>query len=131
MEILTIASTYHEQLKKRNKQMGYYSTFEIQEHTNKELTKDFHTRLEDLSDYSFDRLKDGTLSSCDSYKWYECDTNMHELSLEFPELLLSVTWIGEDDERGRTYYMNGKQYSVNVTITYPEPQMDKLKGTNA
>lgn len=108
--------------------MGYYSTFDIIAHED-ELTKQIKDRLEVISDYAFD-LSNGEISSCDEYKWYECDNDMTQLSREFPTVLFSLDWIGEDNDRGRTYYLNGRSQAGKVKITYSDPDMDKLRGIN-
>lgn len=112
--------------------MGYYSDFEIKAYKGK-LTDEIRNRLEEISDYSFDIVKRGESSnrivSCDSYKWYDYNNDMVKLSTEYPKVLFSLTWVGEDDARGRLYCFNGKYQEVNASITYPAPDMKKLKGS--
>lgn len=53
-------------------------------------------------------------------KWYSYDDDMKSLSRKFPNLLLSLTGHGEeDDDIWRAYYKGGQGYRVEAEIVFP------------
>ena len=63
---------------------------------------------------------------CGDYKWYERDLNMGSFSEKHPQTIFIITALGEDGERFRTYYFNGRKQDANAIITYEEFDTTKL-----
>ena len=63
-------------------------------------------------------------------KWYEHMRDMRAMSAEFPGVLFTLH--GEGEEAGdlwRSYFRDGKGYSIGAVITYPE--FDEAQLTDA
>ena len=115
--------------------MGYYSWFEVTVKRPKKVKTIFEVvknKLNEFSEYDFDSYSNDddkdttTFVPYDTIKWYDHDEDMTRLSMEFPDMLFMLDGKGEDDERWRTYYKNGKSQSVPVTIVYGKPDMKYL-----
>ena len=63
----------------------------------------------------------------DSVKWYEHESDMKAFSLQFPNHIFVLDGIGEDGERMRKYFCNGKMQDAKPIMTYEEFDKDKLK----
>lgn len=60
-------------------------------------------------------------------KWYDKHIHMLSLSRKYPDYIFEVAYEGEDSEdRGNTYYYNGKREDCPIQIIYPEPNLKKL-----
>jgi hypothetical protein len=58
----------------------------------------------------------------DEITWNNIEEDLTNLSLTFPESLFTVDITGEEwDDRRTLYVKNGKSQSVDIVITYPEP----------
>jgi hypothetical protein len=63
-------------------------------------------------------------------KWYDCEKDMTDFSLLYPNYLFELNGIGEDREDiWRAWFLNGKKQKemATVTITHGSFDMDKLK----
>lgn len=57
----------------------------------------------------------------DSYKWYEWESDMIQISEKFPWLLLTLWGDGEEsDDKWVAYFVNGKVQHAQASINYPE-----------
>ena len=90
--------------------MGYYTTFSMTVDKDGDKIEDWiASHPEDIFRDVFEYMDGGNWSSLESAKWYECDTDMAELSALFPDVLFAVTGIGEDTgDVWRTWYREGK-----------------------
>ena len=110
--------------------MGYYCSFDLEVYkgfdTSKPLEEDVVYQLrEEISDFSGMGVID--LFEGDEWKWYEEEETMKEFSKKYPDYLFQVTWVGEDDERGRNLYKDGKHHYANVKIIYDDFDPARLK----
>lgn len=68
------------------------------------------------------------IASTESYKWYENEDDMKELSKAFPDIVFMLH--GEGEEPGDlwlSYHKNGKVQRENAKITYGEFNESQLK----
>lgn len=111
--------------------MGYYTYFEITIPAKFDEL-DVIEKLEKISEYKFESSRSNektkTFATAESYKWYDHESNMFELSEMFPKILFQVDGDGEEsDDLWRTYYLNGKSQDVEVKTVYGKLNMKKLK----
>lgn len=105
--------------------MGYFTRFEVG--MKPEEPKDLRKFL--LSDedryYELIETLDGNY---DSFKWYNHEEDMIEVSRTFPDTLFELH--GEGEEPGdlwRKYFKNGKIQRCPAQITYEEYDESKLQ----
>lgn len=105
--------------------MGYYTCFKVD--MEPEEPKDLRKFL--LSDedkyYELIETLDGNY---DSFKWYNHEEDMLEVSRAFPDTLFELH--GEGEEPGdlwRKYFKNGKIQRCPAQITYEEYNESKLQ----
>lgn len=61
-------------------------------------------------------------------KWYDHETDMKQLSLEFPHILFTLSGDGEEKEDlWRKYFLAGKMQVAEAIIVYDNFSEDKLK----
>lgn len=123
--------------------MGYVTNYELR---TKEKVKiaDFIEKIKDIGfDYVFSEeiedmeldVKDNPdvcyaidISSSESYKWYENEDDMKELSKSFSDVVFEL--YGEGEESGDlwlSYHKNGKVQRENAKIVYADFDENKLK----
>lgn len=57
----------------------------------------------------------------DSMKWYNCFTDMCEVSKQFPDCIIMIHGEGEDrEDMWNAYFKNGKYAVYRAEITYPD-----------
>lgn len=98
--------------------MGYRSNFLIKTKIPKEkLYEHIRYNLYSTSDTDFD------FSIYDA-KWYECDSDMIQLSKEYPDELIIVRRYGEEiDDIEHMFFKNGKIESIKYMIKIPETKL--------
>lgn len=68
-----------------------------------------------------------SLVSSDMCKWYESFDDLKEFSKKFPDNVFQLDIEGEDGEKCRAYFKNGKCQEAPAIITYDEFDETKLK----
>jgi hypothetical protein len=102
--------------------MGYCTRFELEINEGFELLERIIDGNEELS-CTFDT--DGT--SHDSYKWYNHESVMKEVSKEYPKILFTLKGEGEDPgDIWFKYFKNGKIQRCQAKITFDEYDESKL-----
>ena len=99
--------------------MGYYTyhTLTIQP----SVPVGFSDRFEQVTDYEFEAL------SNDSIKWYDSDSNMKQLSAEFPDCLFILGGDGEESgDKWKAYYYRGNACMCRAVLTFPKPDLVAL-----
>lgn len=94
--------------------MGYYTRYDISENPDEIQEainlKSGYTRVDD-----------------DSIKWYDCEKDMREVSLNFPNQLLTVS--GEGEESGdiwKGYFKDGKGFISKAKLVFEDFEESKL-----
>ena len=99
--------------------MGYYThhTLSIQP----SVPAGFSDRFEQVTDYGFEAL------SNDSIKWYDSDSNMKQLSAEFPDCLFTLEGDGEESsDIWKAHYYRGIACMRRAILTFPKPDLVAL-----
>ena len=99
--------------------MGYYTSYDATENPPEVVE-----RIMELSEYR-DWYDGGEISDI---KWYSHDTDMLQVSTEFPDLILTL--YGDGEESGdiwKSYYKNGKMHTSKVVISFEDFDESKLK----
>jgi len=107
--------------------MGYYTTFKIEASESK-IMEEFLAK--DVRSYGeiFEAIFDEDGDSHDSYKWYDHESDMKEVSKEFPNVLFTLK--GEGEEAGDIwikYFKNGKMQSCPAKLVFDEYDESKLR----
>lgn len=101
--------------------MGYYTR-----HTFDQASLDLENireKFEEITGYSFYNIVNG-----ESIKWYDCEENMIELSLLYPNHLFIVNGEGENyDDVWRHYFKDGKGAKYKAEVVFPEFNPNDLK----
>ena len=130
--------------------MGYYTSYSIEVYdkkTDKEMRRDLladreidkelgEALINVKNSYFEDYKKHGgpdTLSdiiTCETLKWYEHDSDMLELSMQYPDYIFVLNGIGEDNfmddpDMWKSYYVNGKMQTTYAQIYY-EPIDERI-----
>lgn len=103
--------------------MGYYTNFEIEV---SERQTEILEEIRDNHDYIADMFDDSGVSF-DEYKWYEHETDMIDISKEYPNVVFTLK--GEGEESGdvwRKYFKNGKIQRCHAKITFDDYDESKL-----
>jgi len=112
--------------------MGYYThyTFEVKgEYSPGVKYEDIEAAFNKISSYNLNDLEDDTL------KWYDCEKDMIQLSLQFPKMIFYLYGDGEesDDEWEAYFYKGvcdqqqvGKLYMDNP-FSIPESEKEEKK----
>lgn len=104
--------------------MGYYTDFELMVDTP-DIT-DIQNRLEAITKYEFYR-NGRTVLRLNDAKWYQHVSDMRELSSFFPDLIFTLSGVGEEKEdMWREYYKNGKCQREDAKITFDPFDESKL-----
>lgn len=111
--------------------MGYYTFFSLINAINikDNITQDSnHIGIlvnDEYYDYvTLDEIKQMISDHCNGdpfcyTKWYSYDDDMIAFSKKHPYLLITIQGIGEEGDRWRAYYLNGKSEIVDACITFP------------
>jgi len=63
----------------------------------------------------------------DDQTWFNCDQDMKEYSLKYPELVFTLQGLGEDrDDMWFKYFKNGKMQECPAIITFDKYDETKL-----
>ena len=103
--------------------MGYYTYFQLeitgQPIDDQVLADDF----QQITGYDFDIL------GSDSIKWYDCESNMRDLSKLHPSTIFHLYGDGEDSEdKWYAVYCNGEGRQVYAEVTYPKIDIHSIGG---
>jgi hypothetical protein len=103
--------------------MGYYTSFSLEIIEGDDHIKDWEQEISDSTLYEGSNLFSG-----EQFGWYDCDADMLSFSTLYPNVLFSVTGIGEESgDMWRAYYKNGKMQRCQAVITYDEYDPAKLR----
>lgn len=95
--------------------MGYYTDYNLTIHEDGKQYVDIEdamNRIRSISKYS-------SLFN-ESCKWYDHESDMKKLSVEYPDTVFRLEGKGEDNEDiWVKYFKNGKMQGGKVTIVYP------------
>lgn len=92
--------------------MGYYTDFDITSN-NEEVQQ----RIKEVSDYDY----------FNDIKWYGYDKDMKQISLEFPDVILTLDGLGEEAlDIWKAYYKNGKGFKTRAKTVFEEYDESKL-----
>ena len=116
--------------------MGYYTHYELVVHSEQDITRETEIEInraiaakihgEDPSDIS-DEAALWCLS--EELKWYDHESDMLEISKQFPNFIFVLYGEGEEyDDVWCEYFANGECEEVRARIVYPEPLNPKFKG---
>jgi hypothetical protein len=102
--------------------MGYYTKYEL-EHEPKSLghSPSIEKEMETLGSGEYDPFED-------TVKWYEHEEDMKKLSLQFPDVLFTLS--GEGEEAGdvwKKYFKNGKVQVAKAVLTIDAFDPKKLR----
>lgn len=101
--------------------MGHYSDFEIRPQGVDGGTLDtIIDLLREATQYEFCASGDGVIYSGDRYKWYDHETDLADLSRDFPTIVFEMRVRGEDAEMRQVYAKNGKVYTNSVEPVWPD-----------
>lgn len=113
--------------------MGYYTNYQlIVIDLNKDST--YETYIELILREEFEFL-DTDLDAI-GIKWYDHERELTEFSNNYPNVLFTLTGIGEEHYFTATsltadiwikYFLNGKSYTDKLEYKFPEFNTDKLK----
>lgn len=106
--------------------MGYYTRFEIKTNEPKVMAELLEKEIGSYGE-TFDYLFDNNGDSYDCYKWYDHETDMKEVSKEFPGVLFTLK--GEGEAAGDLwlkYFKDGKIQRCHAKITFDEFDESKL-----
>lgn len=123
--------------------MGYVTDYELKTKEKIKIT-DFVEKVKEIGfDYVFSEeiedmeldVKDNPdvsypidISSSESYKWYENEDDMKELSKSFPDVVFELYGEGEEScDLWLSYHKNGKVQRENAKIVYADFDESKLK----
>lgn len=102
--------------------MGYYTDYELNEESFQ--LEGFEEKFEDITGYNIDCVEEYG----ESVKWYDCEKDMIELSLLYPEHLFILKCQGEDSsDIWKLYTQNGKQVRHKGEVVFPEFSKSQLK----
>jgi len=95
--------------------MGYYTQHDISNNS-----EEVQQALKEVSGYEYIQEED--------IKWYRSDEDCKTVSLMFPDQLISVSGVGEEQpDIWIIYAKNGKLYREAPDLTFPEFDETKLK----
>lgn len=105
--------------------MGYYTHYELTiTPKNEEILNAVIEKTSDCIGWSEWRYP---LKSNDSYRWYEHENNMKEISKLYPDTLFMLEGEGEDPgDLWRKYFKNGKMQFCRAKITFDDFDESKI-----
>lgn len=108
--------------------MGYYSTYQVSifdRETMSELgffeAEPIAQALGQMSDDAAEAMEGGAT------KWYNWVDETKEFSVNYPDLVFLVGYIGEDSERVSYWFYRGKHHDANVRFIQDPFSEGKLK----
>ena len=115
--------------------MGYLTRFTLDCYDNRansfdisfetELGKELTAALHEINPSYFDDDFDLKTLPYDSWKWYDHDEDLIELSKRFPDYTFILEGEGEEnDDLWRAIYYDGQMEILNVKIIYEMPKSD-------
>ena len=112
-----------------DKKMGYFSTFSVSidkpYEDNEELYDDIVENIQTESGYEFD-YQGEDIYLYDS-KWYDLETDMKTVSAEFPDVLITVYRVGEENgDLAYYYFKNGKMQHAPAKVAFDDYDESKL-----
>jgi hypothetical protein len=103
--------------------MGYYTQFDLTADVDEDKLKIILQDLQNTSEeaeLAFDEYEREA-------KWYEWCAEMKEFSSKYPDVLFTLTGIGEEPlDIWKCYFKNGKFQHENAEINFAEFDPDKL-----
>jgi hypothetical protein len=103
--------------------LGYYTDFTLEFQTNDDLEK---VRIEQEIEKS-PYMHNAYAENGDSQKWYDYEEEMQAFSRAFPDVLFTLSGIGEEQGDVWTkYFLNGKMQECRAVLTH-NPVFDKEK----
>lgn len=98
--------------------MGYYTDYSISTDSS-EHNETIIEEIIKISGYS-----DPFEESC---KWYAHEEHIKEISLKYPNVLITINGRGEEQpDTWRKYFKNGKHQLCTAILTYPDYDESKL-----
>ena len=100
--------------------MGYYTDYDFTNNSNEVIEL-----IHEISDYSVAFSGRGRISAV---KWYEWKDHLKDVSLQFPDQVITIE--GEGEESGdiwKAYFKNGKSFKAQAVLTFEEFDESKLK----
>lgn len=94
--------------------MGYYTRYDISDNSE-EIQEAINLKS------GYERVDE------DSIKWYDCEKDMRDVSVDFPNIVLTVS--GEGEESGdiwRGYFKDGKGFISKAKLVFEEFDEAKL-----
>lgn len=103
--------------------MGSNTRYKLQASSNNAVDRDkLAEKFEDITGMSLHWLDEEPM------KWYDYDTDMVKLSTEYPEVLFTLTGVGEGPgDMRRHFFQNSMSQQVRVILTYPLFDKSKLQ----
>jgi len=96
--------------------MGYYTDFDISKNS-----EEVQEAIEEQSGYTF---YSGHLNA----KWYNCEADVRAVSKRFPDQLITVSGVGEEQgDMWVLYAKDGKIQTAKASITFEPFDESKLK----
>lgn len=95
--------------------MGYYTRYDISDNSS-----EVKRAINDISGY--------TNIESDEIKWYDNVDHCVKVSKMFPDELITVEGVGEEEgDMWKAYYKNGKRQKCKAIITFEPFDESKLK----
>jgi hypothetical protein len=93
--------------------MRYYTDFDITGNS-----EEIQQRIKEVSGYNY----------FNGIKWYSSDKDMKQISLEFPDVILTLDGVGDKEalDIWKAYYKNGKGFTAKAKIVFEEYDESKL-----
>ena len=103
--------------------MGYYTTFSLDFDADIDLNNEVLDKLEELCGYRFE--DDNMLYDV---KWYDWELNMRTLSLRYPDILFTLSGVGDENgDLWDAYFKCGKMQFCEAKVVFPEFDESKLE----
>ena len=97
--------------------MGYLTTFKLSWSGNFDVKSCLS-----LTDWGF---SDENLEIYD--KWYSCQDDMIQISQQYPDVLFTLSGVGDDpNDQWIEYYQNGKSQYCHAKITFEPYDVNKM-----
>ena len=101
--------------------MGYYTTYTLSATQGYDKQEEIEEKLQEISGNSIGFGRD------DSYKWYDHEHDMKDISKIYPETTFLLEGQGEESgDIWRKYFKNGKMQVCKAKIVFPAFDESKL-----
>ncbi|AIW02601.1 hypothetical protein AXJ18_gp173 [Streptomyces phage Jay2Jay] len=111
--------------------MGYYCDWDVDVRGSGPIyNKLMAQKDEEYVSESYEITLGRWLECEQNLKWYEVEEEGKAFSRKWPNVMLIVTYLGEDGAQGRHWFRNGHTYHVKAQVAYPEPDFDKVMPLN-